>query len=137
MSDLTILALDLGSRVGFAVSTGTSGAVDFRPKRTVDPISRHQGLFDRFSLWLSDMLHEHRPAVLVLEKNPRLGRLGQAAPVLLGLRACALVVAYRHELLVDELPSAGQAAPDKSDETDARRILERWLATRAQHVRAA
>lgn len=134
MSALAVLAIDLGSRSGWATPTA-SGAVDFRGSDFEIALDRHAMLFDRFSLWLSDMIDEHQPAVIVLEKNPALK--GAAAPVLLGLRAVAAVVAYRREILLDELPSANRRSPDKSDENDAKAILARWMETRAPRVREA
>lgn len=136
-SPLVVLAIDLGSRSGWATPTA-SGAVDFRGSDYEIALDRHAALFDRFSLWLSDMIDQHQPAVVVLEKNPALGRLiRNAAPTLLGLRAIAAVVAYRREILLDELPSAGRRSPDKSDENDAKALLARWMATRAHLVREA
>lgn len=129
-----LLCLDLGTRTGWATRESV-GARNFWSDPYDGCVDNHARLFDRFSAWLSDMVSEHKPAVLVLEKNPALGRLGAAAPVLLGLRAVALVVGLRHDILLDEVPSSNRRAADKSDEADALRILERWVATREHLVR--
>lgn len=131
---MQILALDLGTTTGWA-TRDQSGAVNFWANPYDGVADNHARLFDRFSSTLSDMIFEHKPAVLVLEKNPALGRLGAAAPVLLGLRAAALIVGYRHEILLDEIPSSNRRSPDKSDENDAKAIRDRWIATRERLLR--
>lgn len=137
MAEFEILCLDLGTKLGWATRT-QSGAVNFWADPYDLATDTHARLFDRFSAWLSDMLYEHKPAVLVLEKNPALGRLiRHAAPTLLGLRAAALIVGYRHEILLDELPSSNRRRADKSDENDAIALRDRWIATRERLVREA
>lgn len=134
MSQLPLLCLDLGTRLGWATRE-LSGSVNFWSDPYDQAIDNHARLFDRFSAWLGDQVFIHKPAVLVLEKNPALK--GAAAPVLLGLRAVALVIGYRHELVLDELPNLGRRPADKSDENDAKRLLARWDATRAHLIREA
>lgn len=132
--NLPLLCLDLGTKTGWATRE-QSGAINFWADPYDQAIDNHARLFDRFSAWLGDQVFIHKPAVLVLEKNPALK--GAAAPVLLGLRAVALVVAYRHELVLDELPNAGRRRADKSDENDAIALRNRWLATREKLIREA
>jgi hypothetical protein len=131
---LEILALDLGTNTGWATRS-QSGAINFWEDPYAQPVDNHARLFDRFSAWLSDQIYIHEPAVLVIESVP--AARFKAAQVLWGFRAAALIVGYRHEILLDELPSSNRRSPDKSDENDAKALRDRWLATREPLIREA
>ena len=144
-----VLSLDLASRTGWCVADAeriVSGRVDFTPRGKLDPATKHALIFDRASSWLSDMIDTYRPTVCALEDSTGRTLQGQAARVLLGLRAVALVVLHRREVLVDPVANTtwkawatrrGWRLCDKSDEQDARWLALYWQAERAGLVREA
>lgn len=137
------LALDLAKKCGFDGPAG-SGVADFDPGRLLELTDRHAKIFDTFGQWLAGSITAHAPHVLVLEELVGRGLQGEAARVLPGLRAVALMTARRRELLIDLVnvsawkPWAKKNIPGwvKSDEGDARAMRAYWLAERAQNVAA-
>lgn len=130
-----VLAIDLGTTSGWATRTD-SGTACFKLHRPSGEIVDDDAkVLDLFSSWLSNMIDVYQPSILVLEKNPALSKIATAAPRLLGLRAVALVVGYRRQLLLQEIPSRGRRDADKSDENDAKSIRDRWIANSEHRVR--
>jgi Holliday junction resolvasome RuvABC endonuclease subunit len=75
-----ILALDLANSTGWAHSDGTSGVVDFKPKRGESPGMRYV----RLRVFLDKMSKAH-PFELVAYEQPHHLRSGAATEVLVGL----------------------------------------------------
>lgn len=86
---MTILALDLATSTGYALSTGTSGVVSWRG------YSHDYGELDRaFRDWLSDMIVTNGVKLVVVE--PPVLR-GASSILLVGLYWSAQSVAWLHE----------------------------------------
>lgn len=147
---MNLLALDLATKTGVAAARGSdiyfNTTLDFKPRcKALDPLTRQARIFDRASLAISDLIDEHMPSVVVLEDSGS-NLKGQAARVLLGLRAIALVVCWRREILVDPISSSEWKAwarqrwwtpEDKNDASDARWMLAHWIAVRAERIKEA
>jgi Holliday junction resolvasome RuvABC endonuclease subunit len=140
MTPLPVLALDLSSKAtGWCVisETGINGGWrGFIPRGSnLTTLERHCRIFDSFGDWLTDVVDEHQPAVLVLEDY--VIRFPKSAAVSLGLRAIALLIAHRREILVDVMtPSEWRRvaatlgwAGTKSDQGDAEWLAAAWVAS--------
>lgn len=144
---ITVLAIDPGSRMGWAVP-GESGVIVTTKRKDEEREAWHARLFDRMSEQMAELVAIHRPAVLAIEA-PAAGKgsmKGNQAPVALGLRAVIYVIARRHEILIDPVSIAtwkawakrhGWTEADKADETDALWLRDYWLAVRAPLVSEA
>jgi hypothetical protein len=140
-----VLALDLATKTGWCVLDDggqiRSGAHDFGKRLPGHDVERrHAAIFSRAASTIADLLHEWRPSVVVYEVTGSHTMRGQAAPLLLGLRAMAVVAAYRHEALIDPVARIswqswakrqGWTPADKSDQADAEWIGRFWFANRA------
>lgn len=140
MTDFRVLAIDPGRKLGWATH-GASGVISTMAI-VGEREKRHAAVFDRIAAQVPDLIHEHRPDVLCIEDmaGSRTMR-GEAARVLLGIRAVIYVAAYRHGLMIDPVaPPTWQAWAKrqgrqiKSDELDACWIRDWWLAVRAPKV---
>lgn len=143
--DPVVLALDLGTKCGWAVSFGPSGVHSFEHRDRVMDEVRHGRLGFRFAGWLGDLIVEHGPSYVVIERAVGRDLKGHAGQVLLGLRMIALAQCFAHELAVQEIAEgewkawARKNLPEwvKGDEADAKALLAYWLADRAPRVEAA
>lgn len=147
---MRILSIDAASRLGWCLGLENGielgGSIDLRPRsKKLDTLERQARIFDHAALWIADMLAKHRPSVVVLEDSGSNLR-GEAARVLLGLRAVILLACWRHEIVVDPISSNswkawarghGWLEADKGDEADARQLLAFWRAERARLVSEA
>lgn len=132
--DLAVLAVDPGSVTGWACSLGTSGAVDLRKPKIKDLAEPawHGLLGMRFDSWLDAALSTTRAGVLVVERQLT---HGLSSRVLLGLRMIAMVRGRGRGILVEECwtsqwrPWAERELAwwEKSDELDARAMLNYWM----------
>lgn len=102
---MTVLALDLGTATGWAVSGGPSGVQSFATADSVSDEVRHGRLGWRFGGWLGDMLLTYRPAVVAIERMVGTRLQGQAARVLLGMRMVALATCRAHDIATVEVSS--------------------------------
>lgn len=97
---MTILALDLGLSVGWAVSTGPSGTKAFKT---------HEGdwgiTLDRFDEWLKVTIAEHKAIILAWEM-PWFGNTGSAAPVLHWMEGVCILRATRSSCIRRTKPPA-------------------------------
>lgn len=96
-----ILALDLGISTGWSTPE-RSGEIKFRSQGST-LAHRHRGLFANFGRWLPDMIDRYRPDMLLLEAPYLDVRHPSAPPVLYGLRAVALHIAYLRDLEAREV----------------------------------
>lgn len=142
---LRVLAIDPGSRMGWAVP-GESGVAVTTKRAGEEREAWHARLFDRTSERVAELVALHQPAVLAIEGPSANGMKGNQSPVALGLRAVIYVVARRHDMLIDPVPPMtwkawakrhGWTDEDKADEADALWIRDYWLAVRAPLVRSA
>ena len=139
---MTVLALDLGTRTGWAVSGGPSGVQSFATADRVTDTARHGRLFWRFGGWVGDMIVTYRPSVGVIEEMVGRSLKGNGGRVLLGMRATALAVLRGHDVLTEEVNKGTwqewvrRAGYDwvKGDQADAKAMLAYWLAERADLV---
>jgi hypothetical protein len=145
---MNVLALDPSSEaMGWAVADtvgSRSGAWRPRAGGWASKCSKeqlHVELCGRVASWLSDMITEHEPSVLVIECGG--GRMSDRCSE--RLRGALFTVAWTREVATVQVhPATWQAwvrrnLPSfvKSDETDAYGILRWWLATQAHRVEAA
>lgn len=138
---MRVLAIDPGTRTGWATA-GASGVIDCsRLGKGYDPETAHAKIFDRIASVIPDLIHDYRPDVLCMEQMVAKGMRGNAARVLLGIRGVIMVAAYRHELLIDPVAiptwqawAKRKGRTIKSDELDACWIRDWWMAVRAPLV---
>lgn len=136
-----VAALDLATRCGWAIGPVDrirSGVADFGQALAGLPIEqRHGYLFMAAEKWITTMVLQHRPALVVVEDSGS-GLQGDATRVIVGLRAIALLACRKHATPCRTVPASqwkawarglGWTMDDKSDERDARWLLRYWLAT--------
>lgn len=94
-----LLALDLGTAVGWAVSLTPDPGYPMCGTATLPPYSLSEGgYFASYADWLADMITVHQPYAIAVEQTiaQRDAKPGlHAAETLLGLRAITNVVCYR------------------------------------------
>lgn len=107
----TILALDLGSTVGFAIAR--PGAEPLSGSHRLPLAASDGAYFDAYGQWLADMLTVNAPRVLVYEAPILTGNKThfQTAFRLIGLAAITLMIGHRRE--VRKLMSANNATVKK------------------------
>lgn len=143
---MNVLALDPSSKaIGWALAGAAPQSGVYKPLNwraaAMDADLRHMHLCGRASWWLSDMLTEHGPEVLVIECGG--GRMSDRCSE--RLRGALFAVAWSREIATTCVhPRTWQAwcakcRPKfaKSDEADACGILEWFLATQVHRVVAA
>ena len=95
----SILALDLASTVGWAAES--QGAIQYGSRQF--DITDFGGLCWRFEKWLADMILEHEPGIVAIER-PFYRGAGSTVYLLGGMAFVAQGVAYGHELERREQP---------------------------------
>lgn len=142
---MVVLALDVGLTTGWALSSGECGETSF--SHCGDLGARVHA----FHGWLADMLAEHQPARLVMERP--FGRAGFTSDLPLILCGVAHGVAHAHEVPRSEVTASqvkkavtgkGNAkkravivgvealgwAPSSDHAADAAAVIETWRAQR-------
>lgn len=151
---MIVLALDPSSKaIGWALSdpgrmrlSGVFHPLDWRSKAQ-EEFARHQRMCGRAGEWLADMITDYGPCVVVLETPTSSfpGRSEVSTRCLQRLLGSLMLVLYTREIAtVPVLPREWQGWAKhnlpgfvKSDEADARGILEWWMATGAHRVESA
>ena len=136
---LTILAVDPGTKTGWACSDGTGGVEDFsRGAAKLPEVERHALIAWRLTWWLESQIIRKQSGVLLIE---RMMSHGTAGHLLLGLRMAALMVGARRKQLVVEVWEKqwkGWAKAtgwwQKSDALDAAAMLGWWTECRLPEV---
>lgn len=135
---MTILALDLGYRLGWA-HDGGSGVAKFDHRLPKGHATgRHEVVFWRFHHWLCDKLYEVKPERVVIETTGDHGsRLTQG-----GMRGIALLVCKLRGVPLEEVYAntwqswAKKRGWVKSDLEDARYLRLYWL-DKAERIKTA
>lgn len=107
----TVLALDVATSTGWAISTGASGAESFALNKRADATLRHGHVAAAFRRWLDSTIDRHEVGLVIMERQAVRGTKGECAPpaqleVLLGLRAVGLALCHERRVAVVEVTAS-------------------------------